>query len=86
MRDTTAPFVTLGDTANRRRVTAEAPCLRAFIDPRDTRDTEMGVDTSRARKRGYMHNRVTECHASHPTQRTHPLDEHPALQEQTHED
>ena len=30
MRDTLAPFVTLGDTAIARFVTPQVPCLRAF--------------------------------------------------------
>ena len=66
MRDTTNPFVTRGDTAKTQCVTSKAQQLRAFTATRDTRDTDMGVDTYRARIGAYVQNRVTECHVSRP--------------------
>ena len=64
MRDTPRPFVTLGDTAKSQCVTPKVPQRRAFSAKRDTRDTDLGVDTTRARIGAYVQKRVTECHVS----------------------
>ena len=64
MRDTLGPFVTLGDAPKSERVTPKALLLPALTAKRDTRDTDSGVDTTRARIGAYVQNRVTECHVS----------------------
>jgi hypothetical protein len=64
MRDTLGPFVTLGDAPNSRCVTLKAPRIPALTAKRDTRDTDMGVDTTHARIGAYVQNRVTACHVS----------------------
>ncbi len=64
MRDTLSPFVTLGDTPKTQCVTPKVQQRRAFTAKRDTRDTDLGVDTTRARIGAYVQNRVTECHVS----------------------
>lgn len=64
MRDTPSPFVTLGDTPKSQCVTPKVPQRQVVRARRDTRDTDPGVDTTRARIGAYVQNRVTECHVS----------------------
>jgi hypothetical protein len=64
MRDTLGPFVTLGDAPKSERVTPRVPRVLVLIAMRDTRDTDTGVDTTRARIGAYVQNRVTQCHVS----------------------
>ena len=64
MRDTLGPFVTLGDAAKSGCVTPEMQRIQTLTAMRDTRDTDLGVDTTRARIGAYVQNRVTACHVS----------------------
>ena len=72
MRDTLSPFVTLGDAPKSGRVTPETLRFPVLAAKRDTRDTDLGVDTTRARIGAYVQNRVTECHVSRSDTNTHP--------------
>lgn len=76
MRDTPRPFVTLGDTAKSQCVTPKVQQRRAFTAMRDTRDTDLGVGTTRARIGAYVQNRVTECHVSRSDNNTHQQEIH----------